>query len=342
MMQLLRVLTQAVFLWLIFAPSAQAGEHLSWPQYGPNEGLLRIDKGIDRGDGLTNSVPDIVGPMDGSAKLTIFTEGNHYPVLLPLLLEAFPTYCAETNRCSITAADILVVTLPQVMIVDALEAGGFRMGNAKLPVNSGGPVYPDLVMLGEGPMKRLEERGVLAEQPRVFAKHRGMGLLIERSRAEEITDLKSFSRSGLPFVVATTREMGARQQYVRTLGELLGHDEAKALLKREVIDFPGRLAIQHRDIPYAVMSDIAPAGLVFGHLAKFYADHWPEHLAYVAIPETQAFGSEIAVARMKKADTEPTTSAAFLEFFFTAAPEAYLVGGFMPADAFEFGRVLDD
>ncbi|WP_298913979.1 hypothetical protein [uncultured Algimonas sp.] len=97
---------------------------LSWPAYGPDTGVLRVDAGLDRNDGLTNAVPDIVGPVDGSAALTIFTEGNHYPVLLPLLLEAFPAHCADTGLCDVTAEDILVVTLPQVMIVAGLERGG--------------------------------------------------------------------------------------------------------------------------------------------------------------------------------------------------------------------------
>jgi hypothetical protein len=52
-------------------------------------------------------VPDFVGPLDGSAELTIFTEGNHYPVLLPLALDAFQAWCAQTGFCRADAGKIL-------------------------------------------------------------------------------------------------------------------------------------------------------------------------------------------------------------------------------------------
>ena len=170
---MVRICFLIALISLFLTTAAAAQEPLEWPTYGPDREFVRVDDGIDRGDCFTNGVPDIVGPVDGSAKLTIFTEGNHYPVLLPIVLEAFPRYCAETGRCSIAADEILVVTLPQVMIVSGLERGGFRFGNAQLPVTTDGPVYPDIVMLGEGAMTRLHEMSVLASAPLVFAKHRG-------------------------------------------------------------------------------------------------------------------------------------------------------------------------
>ena len=331
----------AAVVGVLLTNNESVAEPLDWPVYGPELGHLRIDNGIDRGDGLTNSLPDIIGPIDGSAKLTIFTEGNHYPVLLPLALEAFPEYCASTGRCDVTPRDITVVTLPQVMIVAGLQSGGFRFGNAQLPVGQNTPVFPDLVMLGQRPMERLNEQDLLAENPRVFARHRGMGLLIDREVGQDITDFASFISSDLPFVIATTREAGARNQYLATMNALLGEEQATSVIEREVPDFPGRMAIQHRDIPYAVMNDIAPIGLIFGHLADFYADHWPEHLAFVEIPEAMPFGTEIAVAKTNRLNRDPAAADAFLEFLFEEAPSAYLTGGFTAAEEFDFGRELD-
>lgn len=326
---------------LLLTTAVAAQEPLEWPTYGPERDFVRVDDGMDRGDGLTNSVPDIVGPVDGSAKLTIFTEGNHYPVLLPIVLEAFPRYCAETGRCSVTADEIMVVTLPQVMIVSGLERGGFRFGNAQLPVAPDGPVYPDLVMLGEGAMTRLHEMSILASAPRVFAKHRGMGLLIDKQFHERIPDLETFAQSDLAFVLATPRETGARRQYIDTLSSLLGMELTQQLLSREIEDFPGRMAIQHRDIPYAVMNEVAPVGIVFGHFASFYADHWNDRLAFVELTEARPFGSEIAVARTTREVADPALIDAFLEFLFEVAPEVYEEGGFSPAEDYEFGRELE-
>src|SRR5262245_24324676 len=97
----------------VFAAPA-AAQSVAWPAFGPARGLLKLD-------GLTDTLPDFVGPLDGSAALTIFTEGNHYPVLLPLALEAFPAWCRTTGACQADAGNILVVTLPQPMIVDILR-----------------------------------------------------------------------------------------------------------------------------------------------------------------------------------------------------------------------------
>lgn len=314
---------------------------LQWPSYDAGRGYLRVDEGMDRGDGFTNSIPDIIGPVDGSAKLTIFTEGNHYPVLLPLALEAFPRYCANTGRCAIERDEIMIITLPQVMIVRGIEAGGFRFGNAQLPVSPSGQLFPDVVMLGEQAMGRLHKMDLLGGAPRVFARHRGMGLLVDRQMADKIADFDTFAASDLNFVMATPREAGARNQYVRTLNALIGAAATESILENEVTDFSGRLAIQHRDIPYAVMNDVAPVGLVFVHLARFYADHWPDKLEFVEIPEAASFGKEISVARTTRENGNPALAQSFIEFLMDAAPEAYKAGGFAPVSAFGFGREIN-
>src|ERR1700730_828740 len=104
-----------------------AAQYVTWPAFGPERGLLQLD-------GLTDVLPDFVGPVDGSAELTIFTEGNHYPVLLPLVLQRFPEWCRANHACDADAARILVVTLPQPMVVRMLTEGGISLGNAVLPI----------------------------------------------------------------------------------------------------------------------------------------------------------------------------------------------------------------
>ncbi|MGF1544790.1 MAG: hypothetical protein ACFB00_09865 [Parvularculaceae bacterium] len=262
--------------------SLAVAQPVSWPSYGEAlEDVFRVDNALGSENGFTNAIPDIVGPIDGSARLPIFAEGNHYPVLLPLVLEAFPQFCAQTEQCDAKAEEILILTLPQAMVVSGLQSGGFRFGNAILPVAPDGPVFPDLVMLGEGPMRRLNDLGAIAKPPIVFARHRGMGILLQRQHADDVANLEEFARSDLSFVIATPFEAGARNQYIRTLDSLIGSESAKRLFERETETFTGRLAIQHRDIPYAVMNGVAPAGVVFGHLAEFYASRWPDELAFV-------------------------------------------------------------
>jgi Tripartite tricarboxylate transporter family receptor len=91
-------------------------QSVPWPAFGPVRNLLRLD-------GFTDTVPDFIGPIDGSAQLTIFTEGNHYPVLLPLVLQRFPEWCRVNNAPIVQdlltgqiAAGVIVVSnvLPQI------------------------------------------------------------------------------------------------------------------------------------------------------------------------------------------------------------------------------------
>jgi hypothetical protein len=49
-----------------------------------------------------------------------------------------------------------------------------------------------------------------------------------------------------------------------------GPDAARTILGRETADFPGRLGIQHRDVPFAVANGVADAGLIVHHLALYY------------------------------------------------------------------------
>ncbi|MEM6730342.1 MAG: hypothetical protein AAF658_02230, partial [Myxococcota bacterium] len=82
---------RALFSALLFAgcsasSSAERRAAVEWPRFGPASDSLELR-------GHVNALPDFVGPIDGSAKLTIFTEGNHFPVLLPLVFDEFPEWC---------------------------------------------------------------------------------------------------------------------------------------------------------------------------------------------------------------------------------------------------------
>src|SRR5215469_11330799 len=161
-------------------------QYVAWPTFGPERGLLRLD-------GLTNTLPDFIGPIDGSAELTIFTEGNHYPVLLPLVLQGFPQWCRDSGNCTADPARILIVTLPQPMIVRMLTEGGISLGNAVLPVGPDKPVFPDLVMAGLAPLRQLRAAGVVESPARVFAHSRGMAMLLSQELSG-VGDLDQFSQ----------------------------------------------------------------------------------------------------------------------------------------------------
>lgn len=304
-------------------------QSVSWPAFGPVRNLLRFD-------GFTDTVPDFVGPIDGSAELTIFTEGNHYPVLLPLVLQRFPEWCRTTGACNADPAKILVVTLPQPMIVRMLTEGGISLGNAVLPIGKDKPVFPDFVMAGIAPLRQLHAAGVVAGQARIFAHTRGMGMLVSKALTD-ITDLDHFSRQVDRLVVASPSEPGARQQYLATVTALLGDPAAVRLFGREVSAFPGRLGIQHRDVPYALMNGLADGGLIFAHLATFYASAFPDRLRSLAAPGAERFGQDIAIVRTTRGHA---LAAPFERFFMEVAPAAYPEGGFAALGS-TFGAPVD-
>ena len=311
----MRALTLA--LLLLLSPLSTQAQSVAWPAFGPVRNLLKLD-------GLTDTLPDFIGPIDGSAELTIFTEGNHYPVLLPLVLRDFPEWCRVNRACSADASRILVVTLPQPMIVRMLKKGGIALGNAVLPVGPGRAVFPDLVMGGIAPLRQLHAAGIVGDRAQVFAHSRGMAMLASKSL--DAGDLGQFSGQVGRLVVASPSEPGARRQYRETSAALVGEDATARLFGHELVSFPGRLGIQHRDVPYALVNGLADGGLIFAHLAAFYAGVFPDRLRAVAVPGAERFGQDIAMTRTVHARSPMAD--AFQRFFLEKARAAYPEGGF--------------
>ena len=224
------------------------------------------------------------------------------------------------------------------MVVQILREGGIRLGNAIIPVGRNERVFPRFVMAGLEPLRQLAAAGIAEPTATVFARHRGMGLLISR-RLANVADLRGFSTAVHRLVMASEGEPGARNQYQAGLRAFLGEDEAIHLIQHEVRTFPGRLGIQHRDVPYAILNGLADGGIIFDHLAAFYARMYTEQLKYVPVPGAERFGREIAIARTAVA--HDALSDAFQRFFLDKARDTYPAAGFTKSDKFAFGRVLN-
>jgi hypothetical protein len=166
----------------------------------------------------------------------------------------------------------------------------------------------------------------------------GLGLLLASGLAH-ITDLEGFAAGAERLVLASESEPAARSQYVVSLHTLVGEAATSRLLAREVSDFPGRLGIQHRDVPYALLNKLADGGITFSHLAQFYALSFPHALRAIPVPAAAAFGSGIALARAA-GEASPIADA-FARFFLAAASTAYPEGGFSPVRDFAYGSVID-
>lgn len=314
-----RTIVVLVLSMLTFFNPLTGVHGVEWPRFGPARNIPMVT-------GHTNTVPDLVGPIDGSARLTIFTEGNHFPALLPLVLDEFPRWSAENGGPALKSEDILVVTLPQGMILDTLLRKGLRLGNAVLPVGPDRAVFPDIVMAGPNALEKLAAAQLVDDDFTVFARHKGMGLLLRHQAELDGLSLAQIAAREPRVVLATTDEPGAREQYHQTLEALLGSTRAAALLVNEVSDFAGRLAIQHRDVPYALMHNLADVGLIFAHLARFYAEAYPQQLSWTELPQAEPFGRQIAMATSRAAPSAERD--AFMRYFPDAARLYYPRKGF--------------
>ena len=286
-------------------------------------------------NGHTDTVPDIVGRLGTPIGLAIFTEGNHFPALLGgEIIEPF-----RAQYAGLALENIVVVTLPQPVIVGMLIGGAIALGNLTLEVSRASGFYPDIVMGGAAPLTELREAGIVAAEARVFARNRGLSLLVAAGNPLDVESLDDLTRPGIRIVMASESEPGARRQYISALETLLGAGATKSILGRETLSFPGRLGIQHRDVLQAIASRKADVGIIFHHLARYFAAAYPELCAMVTAPPAEEFSSTIA---MVSAIDPPRALAAeaFSTFFLEAAREVYPRYGFAMMDEAEFGKTI--
>jgi hypothetical protein len=292
-------------------------------------------------DGHTDTVPDIIGRLGAPIGLAIFTEGNHFPALLGgEIIEPFRAWArAQPQHAELPLDNIVIVTLPQPMIVGMLLGGALSLGNLTIEVSRTSGFYPDIVMGGAAPLSQLRRASLVEAAARVFAQNRGLSLLTATGNPLDIQSLRDLTRSGIRIVVASESEPGARHQYISALESLLGQEATKSILSRETVAFPGRLGIQHRDVLQAIAGRDADVGIIFHHLARYFATTYPELCAMVTVPEAEKFSSAIAITQTVEPLRAPA-AAAFSEFFLRVAREVYPRYGFAVMSEAEFGTVL--
>ena len=76
----------------------------------------------------------MVGRIGAPPSLVIFTEGNHLMVLLSDdIIGAFPSWAkSQAQYADLNLDNIVVSTLPQPILVEAIRAGGIAVGNLML------------------------------------------------------------------------------------------------------------------------------------------------------------------------------------------------------------------
>ena len=140
--------------------------------------------------------------------------------------------------------------------------------------------------------------------------------------------------------MASATEPGARGQYIQALEALMGESATKPMLAREAVTFEGRLGIQHRDILEALAKHHANVGIIFAHLARYYARTFPDLVEMIEVPGAERFSSTIALTAAA-APLHPPAATAFEEFFLGIAGSLYPRYGFAAMSPEEYGRKLD-
>jgi hypothetical protein len=292
-------------------------------------------------DGHTDTVPDIVGRLGVPIGLAIFTEGNHFPVLLGgEIIEPFRAWArAQAQYAGLALDNIVIVTLPQPMIVGMLLGGSLSLGNLTIEVSRASGFYPDIVMGGTAPLTQLRKASLVDAEARVFARNQGLSLLVLAGNPFDIQSLDDLARSVIRFVMASESEPGARHQYISALEALIGREATKSILSHEMVTFPGRLGIQHRDVLQAIAGRDADVGIIFHHLARYFAATYPEHCAMVTVPGAEKFSSTIAMAQTIDPLRAPAAKA-FSEFFLGIARKLYPRYGFATMNDVEYATTI--
>jgi hypothetical protein len=109
-------------------------------------------------------------------------------------------------------------------------------------------------------------------------------LLVAAGNPVGIRRLDDLVHRALHIVMASESEPGARHQYIAALEALIGQAQVKSILAHETVTFPGRLGIQHRDVLQAIAGRDADVGIIFHHLARYFAATYPELCAMVTVP----------------------------------------------------------
>ena len=308
-------------------------EPLVWPP------LAKLPSGIRSFNGHTDTVLDVAGRIGAPPSLVIFSEGNHLMVLLgDDILGAFPSWAgSQPQYADLDVDNIVVSTLPQPILVEAIRSGGITLGNLTLEVSRRSGFYPDIFMGYPAPLRQLHEHGVIEAQARFFCRNCGVTLLVRKGNPLGIYNLKDVLRAGTRLALPDAGDVRAK---CREAAEtLLGKPGADALFAAEVTSFPGRLGIMHRDLPEMIARSYADVAFTWHHLVAYWAGTFPNHFEVVAVPGAEPFFTEIAFARTVDPPRARALQA-FDEFFFNHAKEVYPRYGFASMTSNDFGKRL--
>lgn len=214
----------------------------------------------------TNRLLDFHGDPQ-TAKLVIFSDGNHH-MALKEVLDRF-----RVGQPEVTS--IFYATTPPAPIVTLLEKKSLRLGNFILSA------HPHLFIGPPHVLDRLVAEGHMAHH-RPFIRNQGNVLLVKRGNPKGVHTVKDLRRPDVTvFLSNPNTETASYQSYADTLANLMGDPDAVRSLRI----FHGE-RIHHREAPEAVADGRADAAVIFYHLALYFTRRFPDDFEIVPLGGT--------------------------------------------------------
>ena len=131
--------------------------------------------------------------------------------------------------------------------------------------------------------------------------------MVAAGNPHAISGPEDLTRSDIRVVMASENEPGARSQYVAALNALVGPERTKSILARETVTFPGRLGIQHRDVPQAIEDGTGQVAIFFALPEDRNDEERPvatnKPTEFAADSALEGDGFEPSVPRSRKGDS---------------------------------------
>ena len=155
-------------------------------------------------------------------------------------------------------------------------------------------------------MKTLQDAGLLADPPRVFA-HNRLEIAVERGNPKRIHSLADLARSGLVVVLADPSVPAGK--YAQQALAKAGVTVHPASLEPQVTGVISKVALGEADAGIVYVSDIVTSGNVDG----------------IAIPDAQNVIADYPIARLDAAQNKSGADA-FITYVLSSQGQAILVG----------------
>lgn len=199
------------------------------------------------------------------AGLCVFSDGNHHMALA----EALQAFVLENPG----VGDVFYATTPPRVIVEALHAGGFQLGNLRVPASPHVFISPPAVL------EALVAEGRMGAH-RPFAANCGIALLVRKGNPKRLGGIADLARDDVGiFLSNPVTEKVSYTAYAETLRAVAAREGMELGLLDPGIPEQRRVygeSIHHREAPQCVADGRADVAVIYHHLALRYVRVFPE------------------------------------------------------------------